>query len=425
MSIPFYRPGRHSMAMALLLLMVLTLLVLTGLGVFRLYFAFEWTAGSSETGQLFSLAIRGGRSLNLFEAEPFGSRFWAVQLLLVMQCVLMPLFRLTGGSLIALAIAAGVFLLHVAQASESQVVPLEFELLIILVLFLIYLLATLIYEMREQRRVSRVLSQFVPTELAEEYQRDPRTMTLAGEERMISVLFCDARDFSSVTQALETAQLAQWLNLYFSYVSRIIVRYRGSIDKYIGDSVMAVRGAPTPSSTHAFDALSAAMDIQDELEELNLQYRSLGWPEVAIGVGISSGLAMVGPLGSEYRMDYTVIGDTVNIAQHVEAQTRKYRVPIIVSDRTASELPDILFRELDTITVKGRLGTVTMYEPLGSRTDASDTIRELLDLHERAMACSKMEQWDEALRLFSELRDRWGPAQRYDLYIRGIEQARS
>ena len=133
---------------------------------------------------------------------------------------------------------------------------------------------------------------------------------------------------------------------------------------------------------------------------------------------------MVGPLGSEYRMDYTVVGDTVNVAQRLEEQTRKYQVAIIVSDKTAEALPEMQFRELDTVTVKGRKQTVTMYEPLGVEEQMNDIVLNWLKMHKKAMKASKSGDWDLATELFTQLREDWGPAGMYDLYLRGIEQAR-
>ena len=246
---------------------------------------------------------------------------------------------------------------------------------------------------------------------------------MSGEEREITVLFCDTVGFSAISEQLEAQQLAAWLNGFFSMVSRIVVRYRGTIDKYMGDSVMAVWGAPAPSETHAFDAMSAAMDIREELADLNERYRKLELPEIALGVGVSTGPAVVGPLGSEYRMDYTVVGDTVNVAERLEGQTRKYTVPIIVADKTAEALPEFLFRELDTVNVKGRKQQVTMYEPLGLASEADETTALRLKLHREAMAASKAGKWDRATELFTELREEWGPSSMYDIYLRGIELA--
>jgi adenylate cyclase len=272
--------------------------------------------------------------------------------------------------------------------------------------------------------VHQLLSQYVPAELATEYQRDPDAISRSGEQREISVLFCDVVGFSALSEQLEPPQLAEWLNLFFTHISRVVVRYRGTIDKYMGDSVMAVWGAPARSETHAYDALSAAMDMQAELNTLNSRYIDRKLPTVTIGIGISTGPAMVGPLGSEYRMDYTVVGDSVNVAQRLQAQTRKYHVPVIVGDKTAALLPHMLFRELDTVMVKGRSQPVTMYEPLGARESLSELAVERLAMHDEAMAASKAGEWDKAASLFAELRDEWGPANMYELYLRGIEQAR-
>lgn len=404
--------------------MVFTVLLLTGLGVFRLYFAFDWTAGD-DTGQLFALRIRGGQALNIFDAAPFGGVFWVTQFCLLMLCVLMPLFRIAGALVLAVATAVAVAFMHRHFPLSTTGTPLEFELLIIVVLTGVYVLLSYAGARRDQVKIAALLSKYVPEEVSKHYQSGLNAMPVAGEERHISVLFCDVREFSLIAQMIDSKKLAQWLNLYFAFVSKIVIRHRGSIDKYMGDSVMAVWGAPITSASHAFDALCAALDIQSELHELNAQYLAAGLPRIAVGIGISTGPAMVGPLGSEYRMDYTVIGETVNVAQRLEAQTRKYQVPIIVGDKTIENLPDMLCRELDTVTVKGRTEPVTMYQPLCALGDADSELLERLDLHERAMAATVDGHWDEAVELFGELRDSWGPSAMYDLYLRGIEQARS
>ena len=424
MKLPFYNPGRRSLTYALLLLLVLMLLVMTGLGVFRLYFGFDWTAGENDAGQLFSLKIRGGNSFNLFEAAPFGQTFWLSQAVLIGLAVLMPLFRIMGGSLLALLAACAVIALNLNTDIQHKNIPLEFELLIVLVLYGTYVLLSYIGEVRDREHFRRLLSQFVPEELANEYRRDPAAMQLSGEEREISVLFCDVVGFSAVSEQLPPAQLAEWLNLFFAHVSRIVVRYRGAIDKYMGDSVMAVWGAPARSQTHAYDALCAALDIQSELSALNEKYDARGFPTVRLGVGISTGAAMVGPLGSEHRMDYTVVGDTVNVAQRLEEQTRKYQVPVIAGDSMVEALPDMLFRELDTVNVKGRSQAVTMYEPLVLASEASELTIRRLNMHTEAMLASKTGRWEKAVGLFEQLRDEWGPSGMYDLYLRGIDSAR-
>jgi len=409
----------------LFLLLALLLLVLTGLGVFRLYFGFDWTGGEGDSGQLFNFNVRGGNSYNLFEAEPFGAVFWSTQLITVLLAIGLPWFRLIGGSLLAVAAALAVFFLYLYQSPANPIIPLEFELLIVLVLYAIYVLLQYFAEIRDRKRFASILSQYVPPELASAYSKDPKSMGLDGEEREITVLFCDVIGFTAISEQLESHQVANWLNGYFELVSKIVVRHRGTIDKYMGDSVMAVWGAPARSRTHAFDAMSAALDIQEEIEQLNQRFISQQYPGIDVGVGVSTGLATVGPLGSEYRMDYTVVGDTVNIAQRIEAQTRKYQVPVVVSDKTAEALPDMLFRELDTVKVKGRKKPVTMLQPLGPKNTADAAVKKHLNLHRLAMEASKAGEWEKATELFSQLRDEWGPASMYEFYLQGIQQASS
>ncbi len=425
MIIPYYNPARRNVTFSLFLVLCLLLLVLTGLGVFRMYFSFDWTGGQDQAGQLFTLKVRGGNSYNLFAAEPFGSVFWSTQLLTLLLAIALPWFRLIGGSILALLAAAAIFFLHLQQSPAVPEIPLEFELLIVLVLYVVYVLLQYFAEIRDRKRFASLLSQYVPPELASAYSRNPKSMGLDGEEREISVLFCDVIGFAAISEQLESKQVAQFLNGFFTHVSKIVVRHRGTIDKFMGDSVMAVWGAPAPTGTHAFDALTAAMDIQNEIDALNVQFERDGLPMIQIGVGVSTGKATVGPLGSEYRMDYTVVGDTVNVAQRLEAQTRKYKVPVIVSDKTAQALPDMLFRELDTVIVKGRRQPVTMLQPLGQSSVADLETKKQLTLHRQAMEASKSGDWSTATKMFTRLRDEWGPAEMYDLYLNGIKQASS
>lgn len=421
MGLTYHKPRGRRFTFSLLLLLTLLLLVLTGLGVFRLYFGFDWTAGEQGSGELFSLRIRGGNSFNLFEAS-YAADFWLSLIILIVLALALPYLRLVGGVLLSVAAAGGIITLHFRNSLSEMAIPLEFELLIVLLLLMIHILMSYVTAVRDRKRFSRLLSQYIPPELANAYSRDPDSM-LVGEQREISVLFCDVVGFSGMIETLTADELRDWLNEFFSVTSRVVVRHRGTIDKYMGDSIMAIWGAPARSDTHAYDALCAAMDMHDELLELSASFQRRGLPSIEAGVGLSTGRANVGPMGSEFRMDYTVVGDAVNVAQRLEAQTRKYRVPIIVSGATAEVLTDMLFRELDTVQVKGRQQSVTMFQPLGPLDAATDQTRERLALHQKAMEASKAGRWLEATESFEILRDEWGPFEMYELYLRGIAQA--
>jgi len=419
---PFLNTARHRTTNSLLLALVYILLLFTGLGVFRLYFDFDWNP-QSDGGDLFSVKIRGGKSFDLFASDGLGPTFWLTQGSILLLAVLMPLFRPIGAALLALATGIGIFMLHMRSGEAATAVPIEFEYLMVLVLLCLYTLLAFHAELRDRRRFTTLMSQYVPPELAAQYSRNPKHLGLEGEQREVSVLFCDVVGFSALSEDMDPPTLARWLNSYFSHVSKIVVRHAGTIDKYIGDSVMAFWGAPVLSDTHAHDALSAALDIQAELVELNRQYREQGLPEIRIAIGVSSGLANAGNLGSEYRMAYTVVGDTVNVAQRVEEQTRLYGVPIAVAGETVAGLPDMLFRELDTVNIRGRSKPVRMFQPLGKHSAIDSDLQHLASQHQKAIRASKAGRWQEAADLFVQLRDEWGPEDMYNLYLRGIEQA--
>lgn len=416
------------MRISLLLALVFILLLFTGLGVFRLYFDFDWNTGTND-GQLFSLKIRGGKSFDLFGSDGLGSSFWLIQGGVLLLAVVMPLFRPVGAALLALLTAVGIFFMHMQPGEvglgglQNAAVPIEFQFLTILVLLALYTLLAYHTELRDRRKFTTLMSQYVSPELAAEYSRDPERMGLEGEQREVSVLFCDVVGFSALSEEMDSPAVAKWLNSYFSHVSKIVVRHAGTIDKYMGDSVMAFWGAPALSDTHAHDALSAALDIQQELSELNQLYCNQGLPEISVAIGVSTGLANAGNLGSEYRMAYTVVGDTVNVAQRVEEQTRLYGVPIAVAGETATVLPDMLFRELDTVNIRGRSKPIRMFQPLGKISEVDNETRQLARDHQSAMRASKAGHWQEASDLFTRLRDEWGPSGMYNLYLRGIEQA--
>ena len=409
-----------------MLLAALGALLVTGLGLFRLHVVADPLAGGDASGTLFRLVVRGTSELGAGAGANAGERdgaFWAARAATLLLALGLPWLRVLGASLLAAAVALGLVWLHVEHGSPTTGVPLEFELLVVAVLYAVAMALRWLAERGDRRRFEALLGQYVPPELAAAYSRDPESMGLAGDERDVTVLFCDVEGFSAVSETLGPGELREWLNGFFELVGRIVVRHRGTIDKLMGDSVMAVWGAPAKSATHAFDALAAALDIERELDALNARYVGRGWPELRAGTGLSTGPVTVGPLGSRYRMDYTVVGDTVNVAQRLEAQTRKYRVAVIVSDRTAEALPDMLFRELDTVVVKGRAMPVTMHEPLGDAASADEATLAWLDVHREAMAASKLGDWARAQALFERLRDGWGPAPMYELYLRGIARA--
>lgn len=252
-----------------------------------------------------------------------------------------------------------------AWQALSVVLPFASVALFILVLFVCQLLYSQIVESRSRAQLSTVFGQYVPRELVDEIAARPQSVSLAGESRHMTVLFSDIHGFSGIAEALNPRQLTHLMNEFLTAMTRVIHQRRGTIDKYMGDSVMAFWGAPLDAPDHARQAVLAALDMQAEMERLNERFAERGWPRLRLGIGLNTGHMSVGNMGSEFRMAYTVMGDAVNLASRLEGLTRRYGTGIIASQFTRAAVPEVRFMELGRANVRGREGPVTLYEPLG------------------------------------------------------------
>ncbi len=415
-------PTKRSPLFAAIMFAAFLLLVLIGLGVFQLESG--PTTGSVHIGGRY--AAESGNIATapqqpiLFQPHAYGTGFWVTHIIIASLALLLPYLRPVRASLAAVLTAALIILINYPGIRGENAMPLNFELVTVLALFSLYILLSFIGEIRDRQKLTAIFSQYIPPELVEQYSRDPNSISLEGEAREITVLFCDICDFTSISERLDPKTLAQWLNRYFSLISHIVVRHGGTLDKYIGDSVMAFWGAPVRSDKHASDALAAALDMQLGVEKLSETYQSEGLPDIRIGIGISTGIGNVGNLGSQYRMAYTVVGDTVNMAQRLERQTRHYRVPIIVSQKTAEQANTMLYRELDTVQVKGRDEYTHMFQPICPANNASPEMLENLAAHRQAMALMTDHELSEAASIFELLRKNRSNDSVYDVYLKRI-----
>ena len=271
-------------------------------------------------------------------------------------------------------------------------------------------------EARSKAQITKLFGQYVPTELVDEMAKDPARYSLRGESRVMSVLFSDIVGFTSISEKLEAAQLAEMLNAYLSSMTRVVQEGKGTIDKYIGDAVMAFWGAPMSDDRHARDAVLAALAMQVALTELNPQLEAKGWPPVKIGVGVNTGRMSVGNMGSEFRMAYTVMADAVNLASRLEALTRQYGVGVLVGEATRVECPDIAFQVIDRVRVKGKDVPVSIYEPLGVAAELAPERLKEAEQFEAAFLDYQAQRWDDAEIKLMELR-KANARKLYDAYL--------
>jgi len=216
--------------------------------------------------------------------------------------------------------------------------------------------------------IRNTFSKFVSQDVVNELLANPEAIALGGAKRDISVLFSDVRGFTTISEKLGPEELVNLLNEYLSTMTDLIIEYRGTIDKYMGDAIMAFWGAPVQNDDHAYYTCVAALAQYEALKELQKRWSEKEIPVLDIGIGINSGAAVVGNMGSSHRMDYTLMGDTVNLGSRLEGITKTYGVKICISEFTYERVKDRVYaRELDLVRVKGKLEPVRIYELMGLR----------------------------------------------------------
>ena len=266
----------------------------------------------------------------------------------------------------------------------------------------------------ERDRVRDLLGKVVDPAVAEELLS--KELELGGEEREVSVLFSDIRGFTGLGERQRPADLLDLLNRYLTCMSEVIEGQGGVVDKYIGDAIMALFGAPLTHGDDAHRAVRAALGMGRELARLNGDLAAQGLPEIAMGIGINTGLVVAGNMGSARRLNYTVIGDGVNLASRIEGLTRFYDLPLIVSERTALAAPGFSYREIDQVRVKGKQEQVRIFEPLERGAIDDDE----LDRYHQALAHYRARQWRQAGGLFTDLMAAAPDSSLYALYRRRI-----
>jgi adenylate cyclase len=275
-------------------------------------------------------------------------------------------------------------------------------------MILIYLGITIyhyIHEEREKRKIRGAFQYYLNASVINDMLKDPAKLKLGGDKKNLSVMFSDIRGFTTISEKLTPEELVALLNEYLTAMTNKVFQYDGLLDKYIGDAIMAVFGAPLDQADHAHRACLTALGMMKELRALQKKWEQEGRPVINIGIGVNSGDMVVGNMGSEMRFDYTVMGDMVNLASRLEGTNKEYGTNIIVSEFTYNMVKDAMCcRELDGVRVKGKLKPVKIYELLCEKKDEADC-RSLLDAFAGALALYRKGNWDEAIAAFQKVLD--------------------
>ena len=286
----------------------------------------------------------------------------------------------------------------------NAVIPIAATLVMLLALTVLNLLGGFLRESRAIRQLSDLFGEYVPPERVRQMRETGERFSMEGESRELSVLFSDVRDFTAASEKLAPRELTALMNAYLTPMTEAIHSGRGTIDKYVGDAIMAFWGAPLANPRHACDAVAAALEMQQRMVALRAEFRDRGWPELAIGVGVNTGTMNVGDMGSRFRKAYTVLGDAVNLASRLEGLTKAYGVGILCGNDTKCAAPEFTWREVDRVRVKGRAQAVSIWEPFPREVDAA-TAAGLARWHE-ALALYRARDFAAAAVLFAALPQR-------------------
>ena len=252
-------------------------------------------------------------------------------------------------------------------------------------------------EEKARASLKKAFQSYVAPSVVEEIIKHPEMLRLGGERRELTIFFCDIRGFTTLSESLEPEEVVNVLHGFLNPMSKIVVKHGGTIDKFMGDAIMALFGAPLHYPDHAGRACKTALEMQDTLKSLSQEWESKGLPHLKIGVGINSGVVSVGNMGSDTLFDYTAIGDNVNLASRLEGLNKTYNAEIIVSESTAKALDQsFILRELDCVRVKGKKQAVAIFELL-SLAPADDDLTEFLHFYHQGLKLYKARQWDESI----------------------------
>ena len=303
--------------------------------------------------------------------------------------------------------------------------PVANSLVMIALLFALDMSYGYFVESRTKRQITGLFGQYVPSELVEEMSQHPESISMEGESREMTILFSDVRGFTSISEDLDPKELTLLMNEFLTPLSRVVYKHRGTIDKYMGDCIMAFWGAPLPDANHARNALLASIEMQATLAALQPHFRERGWPEIHVGVGINSGRVSVGNMGSEVRIAYTVMGDEVNLASRLEGITKQYGVGIIVGEHTRDAVSDFVYRELDHVRVKGKDKPVAIYEPIGLISEVSKTMQDEVGLFHDMRRRYLAQDWNQAGLLLMNLQRMSPDTRLYEIYAKRVAYFRN
>lgn len=305
---------------------------------------------------------------------------------------------------------------------------LDFSLVLLLLLIILITSTNMIYgyvsESQIRKKIKDMFDQYVPSPHIDSMLEDPGNYSFEGESKELTVLFSDIRNFTSISEHLNATQLKTLLNDFFTPVTEVIFEHNGTVDKYFGDMVMAFWGAPLDDEQHRSNGIKAALGILDKVEELKIEFKERGFPELSVGIGVNTGMMNVGDMGSSYRRSYTVLGDAVNLGSRLENLTKFYGIRLLVGEETVKGLDGFLLRLIDRVKVRGKDRVIDCFEPICHLDQASEELTKRVADYHQALKCFHARDWGQAENRFNALLENEPDTLLYKVYLQRIETLR-
>lgn len=344
----------------------------------------------------------------VLKALPADQKLYELATLLVLGifvAVFMPMLSPVASAVMTVMGIMGVMGVAYWLWLSGTVFPIASVLLLLLALYLWNTGYGYFVESRHKRQFTNLFGQYVPPELVKKMAEDPEKYSMKGRKETLTVLFSDVAGFTSISEQLSPTDLADFINEYLTTMSSIIRDHGGTLDKYIGDAIMAFWGAPIEDPGHAARAVKAALAMQAKVDELNKTFAMRGWPSLRVGIGLSTGPMTVGDMGSQVRRAYTVMGDAVNLGSRLEGLTRMYANGILCGEETyLASAGEFVFREIDLVRVKGKDVPVRIYEPLGENGASGESVvRKQLSEWSTFLALYRQARWSDSKAILGKL----------------------
>jgi adenylate cyclase len=309
----------------------------------------------------------------------------------------LPLLSAMRAVLLSAVVLLSLFILNFwLYLGFGLVLPLAGALVMAATAFALNMSYGYFVESRSKRDLANLFGTYVPPELVDEMVQDPDSYSMKATSREMTVMFCDMRGFTNMSETMEPLQLQAMLTGVFSRLTAVIRQNRGTIDKYMGDCVMAFWGAPIESEDHAQLAVKASIEILNVVREINDEHQAAGLPQIGIGIGINTGVMCVGDMGSDIRRSYTVIGDAVNLGSRLESLSKVYGLDIVVSESTKKSTKNFVWQELDKVRVKGKEQAVTIWTPLAIEFPQQALLLDEMKLWTQFLKAYRNQLWDQA-----------------------------